>query len=393
MPSTARESWPGRQRQPQTLPRLSLLLLESLRSLGADRLETQALHVLRRFKELGGPRWDHEELRAASTGLPGVYVKECPGDPRRFQLLFAGENADVIDQTSTVDPYPEHLWEDFRLFVAASAAQWVEILGSPTSRYELARTLRARIPALWPLVLGEVCHMVQLAVKIRRLVGYKNGMFVPYVESDDFEKQQRASWRVPQPSKHTVISSWQEAERAIACALNESPAGVPLSALKQRIAKVSGLELSETVLGCTRLLHVVKDPRLAHVCNVSARGVEYFLCPAKRARPRPTRLVKRANNDDAMPTEVPPELRGDGGFSLLAFWSSYTFRTFLHIGQRGGGGALRRCKSAPEILAHPVHGRETDLSTETTTMGSSESSMLEEASVGDDADTNAASAW
>merc|ERR1719463_671464 len=68
----------------------------------------------------------------------------------------------------------------------------------PGGRYSCAQALQSRnLLFMQGRSLGQVCHIVQLAISQKRLLGYLNGAVVPYAHSRSKEKQQCAEQNAP----------------------------------------------------------------------------------------------------------------------------------------------------------------------------------------------------
>merc|ERR550532_2529358 len=71
----------------------------------------------------------------------------------------------------------------------------------PRGRYASAQAFVAReLPFLSGRSLGEVCHIVQVALSKRRLLGYIEGAIVPYACSTSMVKSRCAQQRCPVPA-------------------------------------------------------------------------------------------------------------------------------------------------------------------------------------------------
>merc|ERR1740138_554608 len=85
----------------------------------------------------------------------------------------------------------------------AAAAMYFQALSGdemqlPGGRYSCAQALLARdLPFLRGRSLGQVCHIVQLAISQKKILGYLNGAVVPYVRSQSMVKEQCAQFQTP----------------------------------------------------------------------------------------------------------------------------------------------------------------------------------------------------
>jgi len=273
------------------------LLLMALEGLYYDKLEPLVPTVARRMEEVSTTmlpgengemalpsRWPSAQLKELARSTRGVVVEEKPGDCNRCRFFLKGRKRDFVDQSSLNDPYPAEVWQEVKAAVEEGRYEGL----NSQSRYDLALTLRETIPILKGYKLGEVCHILHLAVNVHRLLGYREGRLVPYKASFNYEKTQNAVTMKPTAARRLEtcphVESWQEVCDIISELLAQTPEkGIPLSALKERIRKQFGRELSETAMGHTKLSSFVEDPRLAMNCRLQQVGTEKFLVPAPTA--------------------------------------------------------------------------------------------------------------
>lgn len=157
----------------------------------------------------------------------------------------------------------------------------------PGGRYACARVLAARQLSIfqgWSL--GQICHIVQIAISQRRLLGYRDGCLVPYRHSENWVKEQCAVAQSPTGNESCPVVTWEEAPSLLQHLLSShrqaEPSGISISNLKRLFRMEFQRELSQTVLGHVRLLDLLSDERLKSVCALSAqqngqvlvRGVE-----------------------------------------------------------------------------------------------------------------------
>eukprot|EP00404_Azadinium_spinosum_P062010 CAMPEP_0180704238 /NCGR_PEP_ID=MMETSP1038_2-20121128/7043_1 /TAXON_ID=632150 /ORGANISM="Azadinium spinosum, Strain 3D9" /LENGTH=330 /DNA_ID=CAMNT_0022736045 /DNA_START=1 /DNA_END=990 /DNA_ORIENTATION=+ len=255
-------------------------LLETIKSLYDDLLEPLDRHVLRRVEERTGSRWSAKQLRAVAARTPTIRLVDAEADPSSFWLYHTEWPVDkFVDQKSMEDRYPAQLWNDLREFVAAT--DWGT--GLARSRYECAVVLRSKMPQiLAEYRLGEICHIVQLAVKVHHILGYRDGSLVPYYSSSDYEKYMNAECKrflAECPVDQTAVT-WAELPGYLAEILNETSGGnsaIGLSIMKDFFRHKYKRELSEAALGCTTLSAVFENESLAQICRLEMRGTERFV--------------------------------------------------------------------------------------------------------------------
>merc|ERR1719343_536001 len=145
----------------------------------------------------------------------------------------------------------------------------------PGGRYACARELvRRGLPFLGGYSLGQLCHIVQLAISQKRILGYSGGALVPYSHSEEWIKEQHAFHQQPIVSKSVAgtfpLATWEEARTRLRELLNtesnQEACVVTLSNVKRLFRSRFQLELSETLLGHSRLLDLLQDVRFRDVC-------------------------------------------------------------------------------------------------------------------------------
>lgn len=140
----------------------------SIESLYDDELKPYGRILRKRISEratgCSGVDVDMRRLRAACEALDGVVVvSEGGGD---WSALLRGREERFADVYSPEDPYTRELWSE--------AAAYFESLQDPEmtlpgGRYSCAQALIARnLPFLSGRSLGQVCHIVQLAISQKK---------------------------------------------------------------------------------------------------------------------------------------------------------------------------------------------------------------------------------
>jgi len=193
-----------------------------------------------------------------------------------------------IDPTSQGNTYSAEIWTAFDLYLKSSAG-----LSFKGGRYGMAASLKQLdLPFLRNKVLGEICHIVQLALH-HRLIAYIDGMLVPAAAHaaciNAVARRPTVPLRLPPRSSSSSSSedcqkvsgqrvadvfvvSQEELRRVVTEVLAAHPEGLDLSKLKRKIWESQQLRLSETVFGCTRLLELVSSDILRDICNLHWQG-------------------------------------------------------------------------------------------------------------------------
>jgi hypothetical protein len=262
-------------------------LVWAVDSLYADEIRPFGRILRKRLAELataagshGAAEMDVRQLRALCEACPSLYITTEDGG--EWSALLRGRQMTFVDAYSPVDVYPAELWQ-------AAAAYFTSLEGDalvlPGGRYSCAQALVARcLPFLQGRSLGQVSHIVQLAISQKKLLGYLNGAVVPYGRSQSMLKEQCAKRQRPCASAarggsglatlemvHTLIQE---------ILLNLPPTGaIPLSNIKRLIRSRFHVELSETALGYAKLSELLQDPCLRDICTVKLQGHGYVICP------------------------------------------------------------------------------------------------------------------
>merc|ERR1712226_1633774 len=160
----------------------------------------------------------------------------------------------------------------------------------PGGRYACARVLVGRqLPFLQGWSFGQVCHVVQIAITQRRLLGYREGYLVPYKHSESWVKEQCAVLQSPTGQETCPAVSWEDVrgllQHLLATHRNSEPAGITISNLKRLFRLDFQRELSQTVLGHVRLLDLLNDERLKDICTLHAQPNGHVLVRAVEVCP------------------------------------------------------------------------------------------------------------
>lgn len=214
----------------------------------AARLQVQGGWALEKFIEVARMHPEEYELCMDGGGaLTGLVFRKAPAG-------FEG----WVDPKSDQDPYPSSLWMAFEMY-SESLARDKNKDGEPAQyafhggRFGMAVELRRRdLPFLRGRCLGELCHLVQLAVS-RGLFAYESSASGCSIVPVDV----LASRPSPEvQNEMPCVRSKKELCDIVRHLLRLREDGVNLSDLKQKIRCVCRLRLSETTFGCTKLIEV-----------------------------------------------------------------------------------------------------------------------------------------
>lgn len=200
------------------------------------------------------------------------------------------------------------------------------------------------------LSLGRACHVVQLALAKRQLLGYRSGNLVPYMYSESREKELRAAEHracAEGAESECKLADWETTRRCIEALLETAPANLlTVSNIKRLFRSQFQVELSETFLGHSKLQGLLQDPRLGDVCRLRLHGHGHAIVKAPESRS--TEESPRGSDSHGSKTDS-PRLGSDSSHSTDA----HVKNTFIHVAQepeRQPGLAQRRALSEPRNL-------------------------------------------
>lgn len=228
---------------------------------------------------------DVQHLRTICETCPWLYVSQEEGGD--WSAWLYGQPPTFVDVYSPQDVYPPEMWE-------AAAEYFGSLEGAamvlPGGRYSCAQVLLGRqVPFLMGRSLGQVCHIVQLAISQKKLLGYLNGAVVPYRHSQSMVKEKCAEVGKPLASSGTGSArpaTWDTLRSSLKELIDALPSDgdcVPLSNMKRIFRSRFNLELSETSLGYPKLSELLQDPRLADICSVGQQGRGYVVVPLRKS--------------------------------------------------------------------------------------------------------------
>ncbi|CAK0815875.1 unnamed protein product [Prorocentrum cordatum] len=255
------------------------------------RLEERAVAAGRQAHEC-----DASALRAICESCCVLLVEgEAGGD---WSVLLRDRQDSFVDVYSPDDVYPASLWSAIGRYLEGPEGAALKLAGG---RYSCAQDLVARrLPFLAGLPLGQVCHLVQLAISQKKLLGYFDGAVVPYWRSQSMLKQRCAERECASgtTAKGAGLGTWDMLRSFLEGALSDldSEDFIPLSNFKRLFKQRHGTELSETALGHAKLSELLRDPRVSDLCTVRLRNHGYAVFPSQRpgapaAPPKPICLA------------------------------------------------------------------------------------------------------
>lgn len=226
--------------------------------------------------------FDGDFLRAMCLRSPQLVVER--EDACDWAVALTARQPTFIDVYKQEDPYPEELWAEFASFCSGDSGKSLSL---PGGRYSCALSLQAQgLPFLQDRSLGEINHIVQLALTQRKLLGYSNGSIVPYSRSQSMLKEECAKSHCPcsSTSSPMLAANWDVARGCLWQILQSSPGGqLALPNVKRLFRSRFHMELSETAFGYSKVSELLQDPRFQDLCHVELRGQGYVVIQKKVA--------------------------------------------------------------------------------------------------------------
>mmetsp|Transcript_120422 Transcript_120422/g.232335 ORF Transcript_120422/g.232335 Transcript_120422/m.232335 type:complete len:748 (-) Transcript_120422:96-2339(-) len=302
-------------------------VLEAIRSLYADELKPfgrilrkrVAERILQGNGQVGSitkldalPEVDAKQVRAVCDGCELLQVQEEDGGD--WSAVVGGQPSTFVDVYSPEDCYHPQLWSELRAYCESPVGQNLSL---PGGRYACAQALQAlQLPPLAGFSLGRICHIVQLAISQKKILGYMNGAVVPYARSQSMMKEQCAMYGQPTTGNGNdqnnisilPIASLEVARKHVLEILETAKGEAPLSNIKRLFRSKYQIELSETSFGYSKLSELLQGQFFSDFCRVELRGHGYTVI--QTGQPQSTPLLKTAEStvlgfQAAFPDNVP----------------------------------------------------------------------------------------
>lgn len=305
-------------------------VIRAAASLYDDELKPYSRILRKRLSELSGTNaCDAEQLLDRCKSFQTLHVVFEDGG--EWSALLVDREPTFLDIYDGVDVYPEKMWAAAEAYFRRLGRQGNHRL--PGGRYASAKALKGRdLPFLAGCTLGRICHFMQVALTKRRVLGYADGVIVPFSCSASMVKSIRARQQLPNRGSAAardtrdaplVYASWEVARGKLREILESArlrgDEQVPLSNVKRLFRSLHHIELSETALGHCKLTDLLQDARFHDICTVRLRERGYVVMPA-------------SPSEDTVSGPFPP---GDDKELLQASAlreGPPVLRTFIHFG-------------------------------------------------------------
>lgn len=325
-------------------------LLAAVSSLYDDNLRPFGRLVRKRLGEIavahGESPIDGDLARLRRTCNECSFLNVEPGEGSEWSVLLKHREPTFIDVYSTVDAYPASLWTGIKNFLRQLDERGESL---PGGRYSCARALLdSGLPSLQGCSLGEVCHIVQLAMSEKKLLGYLDGTIAPYERSNSMLKDTAAELCMgsSNTSQQIPLATWASARSCMVdvleSAVRKGKKQVPISTLKRLFRSRFHIELSETALGHTKLSDLLQDKVFSDLCSVRLLERGYVVLPSAQFLQQPASISKLLNPTHHEQQEVHQDVRTD------LFSCKDIRNTFIQMNAKTSTGAKNRAQSVPK---------------------------------------------
>jgi len=207
------------------------------------------------------------DLRALCSECEQLVVES--GEAGDWVAFLVGRQRAFVDADAKWDPYPDVFWSEL---ASQCVGDWRDSLRLPGGRFACAVALQAsNLSCLFGRSLGEIAHIVQLALSERKIWRYSSGAIVPYSLSQSTWKEHGAKSHRPcsVSGMPKLAVGWEVARGCLQQILQASPAGrLPVANVKRLFQSRFHLDLSETAFGYSDVSELLQDPSFEGICDV-----------------------------------------------------------------------------------------------------------------------------
>jgi hypothetical protein len=231
---------------------LRATLVSALESLYQDRIKPLANYVKGRLKERSCPEGLVKNFVEVYASHSDLFIVQRPSQADEEVTVFLVKEPSWfkgwVDIDSPSDPYDDVMWEALEKFLDGEHT-------FAGGRYGMARELMQRnLPFLAAHSLGEVCHIVQLAIQHRRLIVYHRKMLKPI--QTVLQPSAAGNVGMLPTQEGEDIKDMDDLCGVLFRMLLHHPQGLRLCRLKQMIKHEFSRKLSEMSFQCTKLIEL-----------------------------------------------------------------------------------------------------------------------------------------
>jgi len=252
------------------------VLSSTLESLYRDRIKPVGNYIKGRLKEKSSPEGIIKSFQDHYRNHPDLFRVEdgsTPDEPAIFFVVTPAWFKGWIDIDSPDDPYSEELWKELKTYLEDGGHTYAG------GRYGMARELAAKkLPFLQDQTLGDICHIVQLAIQHRKIIAYHKKMLKP------MQPLSQGTLNGEPKQEGDEIENMPQLVRALFKTLRRHPGGIRLDRMKQMVREECQARLNEMAFQCTKLIEVFKLEPLASTFDLENDGKVFFLRPKDSSR-------------------------------------------------------------------------------------------------------------
>ncbi|AFZ81390.1 hypothetical protein BEWA_007990 [Theileria equi strain WA] len=151
-------------------------LKETLVSLYKDQIPPVYFNVRGRFIEFNSKGIAPEHIMDVCKRRSDIFNVVTNGSLNETYIYLVEPPSwfnNWVDRNDMNDTYPQDMWDQFITFLEGVASGRDNTIFFPGSIYGMSRVLqRLNLPFLANMTLGTICHIVQLAIRVRKLIVY-----------------------------------------------------------------------------------------------------------------------------------------------------------------------------------------------------------------------------
>lgn len=246
------------------------MLVRTLESLYKDRIKPMANYVKGRLKERSSPEAVVRAFVDLYSQHADLFRVQDNAGSEEAAVFFASEPPwfkGWVDIDAADDPYDENMWQELKKFLEGGHT-------FAGGRYGMARELMQRnLSFLAPYSLGEVCHIVQLAIQQRKIIVYHKKMLKPM----------QPTLCQPAPTNGAGSLDLEEIAtlfqlcRVLFKTLKSHPQGIRLDRMKQMIKEECSCRLNEMAFQCTKLIELFRQEPLKSTFALENDGKAFYV--------------------------------------------------------------------------------------------------------------------
>mmetsp|Transcript_63457 Transcript_63457/g.138196 ORF Transcript_63457/g.138196 Transcript_63457/m.138196 type:complete len:301 (+) Transcript_63457:27-929(+) len=232
---------------------------------------------------LVGVKLTHKQLRGFIEAASGVSTDPPSSKKLNFRAVLeeppAGFKGFVSEEEASSETLGEEVWEEARLYMTQGG--WPKADDASHKYYVVASWLQDSSAKLRSESFGRVLSIVRYGAQAAGLLGHRNGLLVPYAQSEECERRVNACTGQPThvAPNEVYVKTWDELRGGLRRLLMEQPgSSVEVSKVKALFRSHLGVELSETVFGHQCLSKLLGDEHVKEEFVLeSFQGNRYLL--------------------------------------------------------------------------------------------------------------------